>query len=177
MLNDNNKSNKKWFNDPWSYFKGAILISIMQILTLLITGNPWGVSTSFINWSGWIFDSLGGDLSSLEYFSRPQVRATIEAGFLKDPASFRNLGIIAGALISALLSSQFRIKKIKSMKQIAGAVTGGLLMGYGAGIASGCNIGAFYSSISSMSVSGWIFGLSLFIGAYIGSKLLLKFFI
>jgi hypothetical protein len=36
-----------------------------------------------------------------------------------------------------LLASQFRIKKIKSFKQVVGAVAGGLLMGYGARIAYG----------------------------------------
>ena len=49
-------------------------------------------------------------------------------------------------------------------------------MGYGARLAGGCNIGALFSAISSMSVSGWVFAFFLFIGAFIGSKLLAKFF-
>lgn len=49
-------------------------------------------------------------------------------------------------------------------------------MGYGARLAYGCNIGAFYSGIASLSLSGWIFGIALFIGAFLGSKLLVKYF-
>ena len=49
-------------------------------------------------------------------------------------------------------------------------------MGYGARLAGGCNIGALFSAIGSMSVSGWVFAFFLFIGAFIGSKLLAKFF-
>ncbi|MBK5245064.1 MAG: YeeE/YedE family protein, partial [Eubacteriaceae bacterium] len=101
---------------------------------------------------------------------------TYQAWFLQDPVTLRNIGIIMGAMLSALLASQFRIKKIKSKKQIIGAAVGGLLMGYGSSIASGCNIGAFYSGIASMSLSGWIFGVFLFVGAFMGGKLLIRFF-
>jgi uncharacterized membrane protein YedE/YeeE len=50
-------------------------------------------------------------------------------------------------------------------------------MGYGAGIASGCNIGAFFSATASLSLSGWIFGVGLFIGSYFGAKLFLRLFV
>jgi uncharacterized membrane protein YedE/YeeE len=49
-------------------------------------------------------------------------------------------------------------------------------MGYGARLALGCNIGAFYSGISSLALSGWVFAIGLFIGAIFGSKLLVKYF-
>ena len=88
----------------------------------------------------------------------------------------RNLGIIFGALMATLLASQFKIKKLKSWKQVIAAVLGGLLMGYGARIGFGCNIGALYSGISSLSLSGWAYALFLFLGAIIGSKLLVKYF-
>ena len=78
--------------------------------------------------------------------------------------------------MAVLLASQFKFKKIKSLKQVVAATLGGLLMGYGARLAGGCNIGALYSSIASLSLSGWVFAIFLFIGAFIGSKLLAKFF-
>ena len=79
-------------------------------------------------------------------------------------------------LLATLLASQFKFKKIKAVRQVVAAVLGGLLMGYGARLAFGCNIGAFFSGIASLSLSGWLFGASLLIGAFIGSKLLIKFF-
>ena len=45
---------------------------------------------------------------------------------------------------------------------------GGVLMGYGSGLAIGCTIGAFFSSIPSLSISGWLFALALSGGAYLG---------
>ena len=87
-----------------------------------------------------------------------------------------NIGIILGALIATLLASQFKFKKIKSLKQVVAAILGGLLMGYGARLAGGCNIGALFSGIASLSLSGWVFAVFLLAGAWIGSKLLAKFF-
>ncbi|MBU0956483.1 MAG: YeeE/YedE family protein, partial [Spirochaetes bacterium] len=152
------------------------LLSVFQIVTIAVTGNPWGVSAAFANWGAWIFEALGGSVEKWYYFASEGARAVLDRGFLKDPATIRNLGIIVGALFSVLIASGFKIKKIKSWKQVAAAILGGTLMGYGARLGFGCNIGAFFSGISMMSLSGWVFGIFLFIGAIIGSKLLVKYF-
>lgn len=164
-----------WFKNPWTYITGAVLLSLLQILSLVLTGNPWGVTAAFVNWGAWIYEAFGGNVSNWSYFIEERARVSYETGFLTDPGTMRNIGIIVGALCSTLIASQFKIKKIKSYKQVIAAALGGLFMGYGSSIASGCNIGAFYSGISSLSLSGWIFGVFLFAGAIIGSKLLLKF--
>lgn len=78
--------------------------------------------------------------------------------------------------MATLMASQFKFKKIKALRQVVAAVLGGIIMGYGARLAFGCNIGAFFSGIISLSLSGWVFGASLLVGAFIGSKLLTKFF-
>ena len=164
------------FKNPFTYVTGAILLSILQISLFAFSGNPWGVSGAFANWGAWIFEAFGGDVSKWYYFSSPGAQATLEAGFLNNPMTMSDLGIIFGAFFATLMASQFKLKKIKSMRQVVAAVLGGLLMGYGARLAYGCNIGAFYSGISSLSLSGWLFAVGLFIGAFFGSKLLTKFF-
>ena len=171
-----NKFYINWFKNAWTYVVGAVLLSVFQIVTLATTGNPWGVSGPFANWGAWIYRAIGGNVDKWYYFSSEGAQATLNAGFLNDPGSIRNIGIIFGALMATLLASQFKIKKIKSKKQVVAAVLGGLLMGYGARLGFGCNIGALYSGIASLSLSGWVFGVFLFLGAMVGSKLLVKFF-
>lgn len=167
---------KKWLKSAWPYITGAVLLSVFQIITLATTGNPWGVSGVFANWGAWIYQSLGGNVDKWYYFSSEGARATLNNGFINHPDTWRNIGIIVGALLAVLLASQFKIKKIKSKKQIVAAILGGLAMGYGARIAYGCNIGALYSGIASLSLSGWVFAVAMFAGAVVGSKLLVKFF-
>jgi uncharacterized membrane protein YedE/YeeE len=171
----NHELSKKWLKSAWPYITGAVLLSLFQIVTLATTGNPWGVSGVFANWGAWVYMAFGGNVDKWYYFSSEGAQATLANGFLKDPGTWRNIGVIVGALFAVLLASQFKIKKIKSKKQIFAAVIGGLLMGYGARLAYGCNIGALYSGIASLSLSGWVFGMALFVGAVIGSKILVKY--
>ncbi len=172
----NNEAYKRWLRAAWPYYTGAILLSLFQIVTLATTGSPWGVSGAFANWGAWIYEALGGSVDKWYYFATDSAQATLAKGVLNNPDSWRNIGIICGALLAVLLASQFKIKKIKSKRQVIAAVLGGLLMGYGARIAFGCNIGALYGGIASLSLSGWVFGLFMLVGAIMGSKLLVKFF-
>lgn len=172
----NNKFYQMWFKNAWTYVAGAVLLSLFQIVTLATTNDPWGVSGPFTTWGAWLYRAIGGSVDKWYYFSSKSAQATLDGGFLNDPGSIRNLGIIIGALLATLLASQFKFKKIKSLKQVAAAIIGGLLMGYGARIAAGCNIGALYSGIASLSLSGWVFALFLFCGAVVGSRLLVKYF-
>ncbi|MFR6346626.1 MAG: YeeE/YedE thiosulfate transporter family protein [Enterocloster aldenensis] len=167
---------KQIFKNPFTYVTGAVLLSILQIALFASSGSPWGVSGIFANWGAWLYRLVGGNVDKWYYFSSEGAQATLNAGIMNHPVSWQNFGIIAGALVAALLASQFKFKKIKSLKQVVAATLGGLLMGYGARLAGGCNIGALFSAISSMSVSGWVFAFFLFIGAFIGSKLLARFF-
>ncbi|MGH4117845.1 YeeE/YedE thiosulfate transporter family protein [Clostridium sp.] len=170
-----NEFYKKWFKSAWTYVVGAVLLSLFQIVTLATTGNPLGISSVFATWGAWLYISVGGSVDKWYYFSSDAAKATLNAGLLNDPGSIRNIAIIFGALLATLLASQFKIKKIKSKKQLVAVSLGGLLMGYGARIGLGCNIGAFYSGVSSLSLSGWVFGIFLFLGAIVGSKILVKF--
>lgn len=176
MKVQDNSFYKQWLKNPWSYVTGAILLSLFQTVNIATTGSAWGVTSAFANWGAWLYKLVGGNVDSWAYFSSEKAQATLNNGFMRDPASIRNLGIILGALLATLLASQFKFKKIKSKKQVAAAIISGLMMGYGARIASGCNIGALYSAIASLSLAGWVFALFLFLGAIVGSKLLVKYF-
>lgn len=164
------------FKNPFTYVTGAILLSIFQAVTLSTTGDPWGVTGTFANWGAWMYQAAGGDVDKWYYFADQGAQAVLSRNFFDDPGSMRNLGIIVGSLLATLLASQFKFKKIKATRQVVAAVLGGFLMGYGARIAFGCNIGALYSGIATMSVSGWVFAIFIFAGAFVGSKLLAKFF-
>ena len=64
---------------------------------------------------------------------------------------------------------------IITLLSIFQSIFGGVFMGYGAGLAIGCTLGSFFSAIPSMSLSGWLFGLSLAGGAFIGTKVIRRF--
>lgn len=145
--------------DNTRYLKGAVLLALLSIAHVFVLKNIWSVTGAFF----WFGELLNGSL-----FNEGLNTAAVTS-------NLRNLGLFAGALISASFSTSFSIKKIRFKKQIGKSVFGGLLMGYGACIAGGCNISAFFMGAASLSLSAWIFMIFLFAGAFAGVRILYKF--
>ncbi len=88
-----------------------------------------------------------------------------------DSNSLITLGLIWGALAASLIAGQFSIRKPPKLELAKGFV-GGVLLGIGAGLAGGCNVGGFYSSVSALSGSGLVMLIGLLAGAHVGLKYL-----
>ena len=82
-----------------------------------------------------------------------------------------NFGIMLGALIAAGLAFKFSPKFKLSAGSVIAAIIGGLLLGYGARIAFGCNIGAYFSGIGSTSMHGWLWFAAAFAGSTLGARM------
>ncbi|MFA5524662.1 MAG: YeeE/YedE family protein [Tissierellales bacterium] len=158
----------KFFVERWSFLKGAILTSVMFIFIINTTGNSWGVSGGYPLWVMAILDKLGIE------FTAPALAGNVKAignGLLKHGVTLRNLGMIAGSAIAFLLAGRFKLDYRFSVKDVVFYVIGGLLLGFGAMFAGGCNIGALYSAISNFSLSGWIYLLAASLGGIVSLKL------
>jgi yeeE/yedE family protein len=173
-----NETYKKIMKTPLSYETGAILLGITATVYLAIFKSAWSVSGPFTVWGAKILWLIGIDTTKWSYFiAHPGLKRAIVLPIFKSGGSVCNTGIIIGAALATLFASEFKIKKIKGKRQLLGAVIGGFLMGLGARFASGCNISALFSALSALSLTGWFFGLSVFIGSFIGGKILLKYII
>ena len=82
-----------------------------------------------------------------------------------------DIGIIVGALLAAALAGRFAPTWRVPAKSAVAAVVGGLLLGYGARLAYGCNIGAYFSGIASGSLHGWVWMVAAFAGNVLGTQL------
>jgi hypothetical protein len=85
-----------------------------------------------------------------------------------------NGGIIIGALIGAMLSGDFNIRWPRQKSIYPRILAGGLLMGYGAGLASGCTVGGVFSAVPSLGLNGVVFGASILTGALGGLQIIKK---
>jgi hypothetical protein len=161
-----------YFKKEWGYAVGATLLAAFAVALVLVTGKSWGVTGPFAMWGGQFLELIGINADSWRGFDG----ALAKYDFFKDLPSITDLGIVVGALVATLLAGQFKIKKIKSGKNVAAAVIGGLLMGIGARFALGCNIGSFFTALPAFSLHGWVFMAAIFGGAALGSQLLKKYF-
>ena len=57
------------------------------------------------------------------------------------------------------------------MRQWLAAIVAGLVLGYSSRLAFGCNVGAFFSGISSGSLHGWVWFAAAFAGSTLGIRL------
>lgn len=148
---------QKIFNENWPMWLGGLLIGIMSVITFA-WARPWGVAGGLSNWGDWFFNILG-------VYKQAPVSPLIST------SSILTLGLLWGAFGSALLSKQFAIRKAPPLELLKGIV-GGILMGIGAAMSGGCNVGGFFSAVSALSASGLAMMVGLLAGAYIGLRYL-----
>lgn len=157
----------KIFVQRWSFMIGGILLAIMFAFILLTTGHSWGVTGPLTTWGVAFFQLFGIQFSSPVF---ADAVAAANGGILNDPGSLRNIGIILGAAIAFLLAGRFTFDWKFKFKDVIYYLIGGFLMGFGARLAGGCNIGALFSGIGNFSLSGWGFFLTLALGGFLALK-------
>lgn len=160
---------------PWPLSWGVLGLGLLSFLTLLVAHHPWSITFAFGLWGAKIFTALGGDVSGWAYWSSGYPARALETSVLADATSVMDFGIILGAMLAAGLAGSFAPAKKLRINLVLASVAGGLLLGYGARLAFGCNIGGMFGGIASGSLHGWLWLLAGFSGAIVGVRLRLLF--
>ncbi|GAA0084962.1 YeeE/YedE family protein [Clostridium sp. CTA-7] len=161
-----------FFVKRWSFMTGAIWMAILFIFILVTTNKSWGVTSTFVEWGIWLLSLVGINFTNVEALNGAV--KIVNKGLLNDPGSLRNIGIIIGAFICMLLAAKCKFNFRYKLKDIVSYIIAGLMMGYGARLAGGCNAGALLGGISNLSLSGWTFLVAMVIGGLIGIKFVKK---
>jgi len=158
----------RWLRGPWPLAAGAVGLALVNVATLAIAGRPWGVTSAFALWGSKALSVAGVPVETWSYWSSRT--ADLDASILTDATSVMNIGIMIGALAAAGLAGKFApVWRVPARSLVAAAI-GGVLLGYGARIAYGCNIGAYFGGIASSSLHGWVWGLCAFAGSVAGTS-------
>ncbi|WP_419901911.1 YeeE/YedE family protein [Kiloniella sp.] len=154
---------------PWPLVLGAVALALLNFAMLASLGHPWGITSGITLWGGKLVTFFGADLSDIPYWSGRV--AAIDRSLFKSDSSATNIGIIAGAMSAAVLAGKFGKSQNVNTKGIITALIGGLMLGYGARLAYGCNIGAFFSGVASGSLHGWLWLFTALAGNLIGVRI------
>jgi uncharacterized membrane protein YedE/YeeE len=161
------------FKRGWPIVIGGVTLGVLGIvmytihMPLGVTGELMRASQLVMGWTGINVPEMDG----LATLGGCTGRAG-EAGLISHTFSI-TVGLLPGALMGALFAGEFKVRLPNNWRRYVQSLGGGLLMGYAAGLAIGCTIGAFFSAIPSFSVSGWVFGAALAVGAF-GGTLIIK---
>jgi len=160
---------------PWPLLLAALMLAALNGLTVLISGHPWSITWGFTLWAAKLAQAMGWDPGSSPFWNGSFAARALGRGLWFDVTSVMNGGIILGAMVAAGLAGRFTPGFRLPLKSLAAAVIGGLMMGYGARIAFGCNIGAFFSGVASSSLHGWLWIACALPGTWIGLRLRPRF--
>ena len=171
------RTDTRW--QPRAIYIGAVLLALFAVLNLVIAGQPWGIVYGLGLWGAKIVTWFGVDLAANAYWGAEVQQTRIESSLLTDVTSVTNLGLLVGALITANMRGRAGPATQASATQWLIAVVTGVVLGYSARLAFGCNVGAYFAGISTGSLHGWVwmaaaFAGSLLIGVPLRERLGLK---
>jgi uncharacterized membrane protein YedE/YeeE len=156
---------------PRNMVIGGIVIGLLCIFVFAAGGHPWSVTFGYTVWGAKAATALGFDLSHAAFWQWPGPKHALETSVLSDTSSLTDFGMLFGAMAAAAAVKPFAATAWPPAKSLLAAAVGGLLMGWGARLGFGCNIGAFVGGVASGSLHGWIWFIAALPGCLIGIRL------
>jgi len=163
---------KTVFVEGWPIIPAGAVLGGLNVL-LFTAQEPWGFTGEVSRWS------LAA--ASLVNLPAPLLQGVADlpgCAFVPSDGLFFNhmiflvVGMWFGSFAGALGAGEFKVRVPKRPTRYAQSLGGGVLMGYGSGLAMGCTIGAFFSGIPSLALNGWVFAIFLGGGAWIGTQMI-----
>ena len=171
---------------PWTV---VFILALLNFCYYALTGSPMGVSTAYAKIAGWLEQLVLPDhVAGLAYFQADSVTFRVGDALLRGGAGPRPdfisvtelplaVGIFAGALAAALYYQEFRIYGLPPRRQGLAALAGGMLLAFGARLATGCNIKFFLGALPLLAWQGLFFALATAAGAWLGTKILTRYIV
>lgn len=153
----------------WNPYVTGIVVAFFSVM-IMAWWRPWGAVGAIRNWGDWVMYGVAKLFAGNEGFLSLYIDSPPRSIFV-DSGSVIGLFFILGAFISACLGKNFALR-FPPYRELAKAVIAGVLMGIGATLAGGCNVGGFYNAIGSLAANGFAMMFGLFFGAILGLKLL-----
>jgi hypothetical protein len=154
-----------------SYVIGGIAIGLLCVVVFAAGGHPWSVTFGYTVWGAKAATALGFDLSHAAFWQWLGPKRALSESVLSDTSSLTDFGMLFGAMAAAAASKPFAAGAWPPAKSLLAAGIGGLLMGWGARLGFGCNIGAFVGGVASGSLHGWVWFFAALPGCLLGIRM------
>lgn len=157
---------------PARLWWAAGLIAALAVANLVVAGQPWGIVYGLGLWGAKLAQAGGLDVAASAFWANPGNAERLDASILTDVTSLTNIGLLVGAFaVMRWRTDPGAPAKPLTGRSYALVLLAGLVLGYSARMAFGCNVGAFFSGISTGSLHGWAWLIAAFAGSTLGLKL------
>ncbi len=153
----------------WSPLPALVALGIASAYYFALTGTFWAVTGEFTRWGGHILSWFGYQPQEWSYFKLIGLQGTP----LERIDGVMIVGMFVGALCTALWAGNVGLRWPTSKRRLLQGLLGGIVAGFGARLAMGCNLAAFFTGIPMFSLHAWAFMLATVGGAWVGVKICL----
>ncbi len=159
---------KAFCQTEWNATVTGLVVGFFSVM-IMAWWRPWGAVGAIRNWGDWIMygvsSVVGTDAAFFAYYEEAPASILVSSG------SVIGIGFVLGAFVSACLGREFALR-IPPYREMVKAVIAGILMGIGATLAGGCNVGGFYNAIGNLGANGFSMMFGLVFGVVLGLKML-----
>ncbi len=150
----------------WSPVPAVIAAGVLSAYYFGLTGTFWAVTGEFTRWGGHVLQWLGVDVSTWGYFKI----IGLQGSPLTRVDGVMIIGMFVGCFAAALWANNVKLRLPQHRKRVFQALVGGIIAGFGARLAMGCNLAAFFTGIPQFSLHAWFFAIATAIGSLAGAK-------
>ncbi len=150
---------------------GSVAVVVLAFAALFISGRMWSITFAHALWAAKLADLAGVNVNGIEFWTYAYPANALSNSVLADVTSITNMGLLAGVAALALWVGKNKQATAVKVPPLIAAALGGFLMGYGARLAFGCNIGALFSGSGSASLHAWLWFGAAWIGCHLGIRL------
>ncbi|MFJ3260367.1 selenium metabolism membrane protein YedE/FdhT [Pseudomonas sp. NPDC086581] len=151
----------------WSPLPTLVALGVISAYYFAMTGTFWAVTGEFTRWGGHVLSWFSLQPQEWSYFKIIGLQGTP----LDRVDGVMIIGMFLGALVCALWAGNVSLRWPTSKRRLLQGLIGGVIAGFGARLAMGCNLAAFFTGIPMFSVHAWAFMFSTVIGAWFGVKI------
>lgn len=150
----------------WAPLPAVIAAGVLSTYYFGITGTFWAVTGEFTRWGGHVLQLFGAHPEQWDYFKV----IGLEGSPLDRIDGMMVIGMFGGCFAAALWANNVKLRMPQHRIRIFQAVLGGMIAGFGARLAMGCNLAAFFTGIPQFSLHAWFFALATAVGSYFGAR-------
>ncbi len=157
----------------WPPLAAGVALGLVLLLTFVVSGHGLGASgaaTHLVAGAGLAIAPAAVQTNS---YLAPMVA---EGNPIGSWITWEVLGIALGALAAAFMAGRFRVqmdgeRTLGTSRRVLGALTGGMLAGFGARVSAGCTSGLGLSGAATLGIAAFVFLALFFTTGLIVSRL------